>query len=228
MSAEQTFAPTQLPVVAAARTVEVREQARVAGHAAGWAAGARAAADAATLAAQRVADRAAAAEADARARLTEALRTLGAASGAAAAREGGVVTDATATIVALALDLAEVVIGVELADGERSARAALVRALSVPVPGAPVVVRLNPEDRGLLDDLCDVDELMLPVGVTLADDPTLERGDAVSELPTGHLDARLRPAVARLRTVLEEMLAEGEGLDELLGTSGVLTRDGAR
>ncbi|QIK84306.1 FliH/SctL family protein [Sanguibacter sp. HDW7] len=228
MSAEQTFAPTQLPVVAAARTAEVRERARVAGHAAGWAAGARAAADAASLAAQRVAERAAAAEEDARARLGEALCTLGAASGAAAAREGGVVEDATATVVALALDLAVVVVGVELADDERSARAALARALAVPAPATPVAVRLHPADRALLRELCDTDELALPASVTLVDDASLERGDAVSELPTGHLDARLRPAVERLRTLLEEMLAEGEGLDELLAASGALTRGGAR
>jgi len=222
MSAEPTFAAAQLPVVAASRTAEIREQARVAGHAAGWAAGARAAAEAAEAAARRVAERAAAAEADAHERLADALRTLGAAAGAAAARETGVVSDQAAALVTLALDLAEAIVGVELADGERSARAALARALALPVPAATVTVRLNPDDHARLRDLLADGTLTVPDGVTLADDPALEPGDAVSELPDGHLDARLGAAAARLRTVLEEAVAERDGLEDLLAASGAL------
>lgn len=216
MSAEHVFAPAQLAVVSETRTASVRESARVAGHAAGWSAGARAAADAAAAAAQRVAQRTEAAEAEARARVNDALRTLGAAAGAAAAREAGVVEDATATLVALALELAEAIVGVELSNDELSARAALARALELPAATGPVVVRLNPADLLHVRTMCARGDLDLPAHVTLADDASLERGDAVSELPTGHLDARLGTALQRLRAALEECLADGSRLDELL------------
>lgn len=217
MSAERVFAPTQLPAASAGTSV-VREQARVAGYAAGWAAGSRAASEAAQHAAQRVAVRAADAEDEARARLGDALRTLGAAAGAAASRESSVLADATATIVLLALDLAEAIIGVELADGERSARSTLARALTATAPGETVVVRLNPHDHLELQEACADRSLELPAGVSLVDDATLARGDAVSELPSGHLDARLGPAVERLREALDELVSEGDNLGEILAT----------
>ncbi|MGP7960198.1 FliH/SctL family protein [Sanguibacter sp. A247] len=217
MSIEHVFAPAQLAVVSESRTASVRESARVAGHAAGWAAGARAAADAAVAAAQRVAQRTEAAEADARARLNDALRTLGAAAGAAASREAGVVEDATATLVALAIDLAEAIVGVELSRDEFSARAALTRALELPATTGPVVVRLNPTDLAHVRAMCERGDHALPAHVTLAEDATLERGDAVSELPTGHLDARLGTAMARLRAALEESVADASRLPDLLG-----------
>lgn len=94
-----------------------------------------------------------------------------------------------------AIALAEAIIGVELRDDADSARAALARALGHPERSAVSVVRLNPGDLAAV--------MNLPIeGVTLVADQTLARGDAIAELPSGFLDARIDAALERARAEL--------------------------
>lgn len=170
---------------------------RVAGHAAGYAAGLRAAG--AELTGQK-----AALDAEHRAallhdgaRTDRAIAVLTAAVFALDSRLLPVVTDAQDAIAAAALDLAETIIGTELADGERSAGAALARALAVVDPATITTIRLNPLDLGVLDET-----VRAVSGVSFTADASLARGDAIADLSLGFLDARIATAVARARAAI--------------------------
>ena len=224
MSPEPGFATTQLAVVSDARTQQVREQARVGGYAAGWAEGTRAAAVAAQRAAERVAERVEEERAVARAQVDAALATLASAARAVNDRTIPVVEESHELIVRLALDLAEAIVGVELSSSERSARSALARALAVPAGTEIVAIRLNPQDLAHLDLLAGAAAkagvVGVPDGVELVADATLAPGDAISDLPTGYLDARVATGAARLRAAVEQALDSGEPLVEQAVAAG--------
>jgi len=170
---------------------------RAAGHAAGYASGLRAAG--AELAGQKAAldaEHRAALLHDA-ARTDRAIAVLTSAAAALDSRLLPVVTDAQDAIAASALDLAEAIIGETLADGERSAKAALTRALAAVDPATITTVRLNPLDLGVLDET-----VRAAAGVSFTADASIARGDAIAELPLGYLDARIGTAVARARAAI--------------------------
>jgi flagellar biosynthesis/type III secretory pathway protein FliH len=169
------------------------EQARAAGWSAGWAAGTRAAAQAAqeqreSLHAQHVA-----AEAARDAQVAAALTVLRRAAEAAAARAVPVLEEAADTLDEGAVVLAQAVLGAELSDDDARARAALARALRLPLDAGTPTVRLHPADLAVLTAA----GVPLPTGVQLQADGSLRPGDAVSELPDGFLDARISTAVER-------------------------------
>ena len=206
MSPEATtrFEPSQLVGRRDPLTDDRTEQARTAGYAAGWAAGARAAAEHAAeqrrqisadndeVRSERAADHAA---------LVAALQR---ACVMASARTAPVLAEAQHALQTAALELAEVLLGVELADGERSARAALHRALSLPAEVGPLTVRLHPRDAQIIHTAVADGELNLPDDVIVRGDPNLAAGDAISVHEDGYLDARIATAVARVRDVLSE------------------------
>ena len=191
------FRPTALevPDVDAA----AHEAARAAGFAAGYAAGARVAAATAAEESVRVAAARAEAEADAAAALAAALAVLRSAAAAAQARTVPVLAEAEALLHAGALELARAVLGIELSDAERSARAALARVLSRPHAPEAVTIHLNPRDLAALR-ATGADEV--PDGVELVDDPALAPGDAVARHPDGYLDARIGAALERAAAAL--------------------------
>jgi flagellar assembly protein FliH len=209
-------APTKVvfPRVEPSGPSETQDRGYIHGHAAGYAAGLRAAAvDRARLASQLQAEHEAAA-ASAREATEQALALLSAAAGAFQQRFTLVLRDAEAVLAESAVELAEAVLAYELDDGDRTARAALRRALSGggdgrqgsdPIQGsrtgaAPEVaaVRLNPADIAILRAA----GLTESAGVELVPDPALARGDAMAQYPQGWLDARLGTAMARARAAL--------------------------
>jgi flagellar biosynthesis/type III secretory pathway protein FliH len=198
------LAPVDGVLQGAPRTAVQAEQARAAGWSAGWAAGTRAAAEAAQ--AQRAALEAehVSAEAARDARVTAALAVLRRAAEAAAARAVPVLEDAAATLDEGAVVLAQAVLGTELADDEDRARAALARALSLPLDAGITAVRLHPTDLATLAAA----DVAAPAGVQLVADASLHPGDAVSELPDGFLDARISTAVER---ALHALAGLGDG-----------------
>ncbi|TRW45625.1 FliH/SctL family protein [Georgenia yuyongxinii] len=208
MSAEPAFAPATF----AAATPTSRAAASTAsasGYAAGYAAGFNAGSKAAAVAAaeaerRREADEiahAARRAADAETALTVLAQT----AAAARARTAPVIGDALETVVRAAVELAEALLGAELADDDTSARTALTRALTEAGEDDVVRVRLNPEDHAHLRTMLEAQPgtLDIPAGIELVPDPSLARGDAVSELTEGFLDARLGSALARARAALE-------------------------
>lgn len=192
----------QLPGTGRAHAQE-RSAGYAAGYAAGWAAGSRAAAaEAEALRAGLVAEHVAAEQAR-DAEVARSVAALAAAARGADARALPVVDGLRGALVAAAVALAEAVLGRELADGG-SVATALARVLAAPADLGSQTVRLNPADHGEITALLAAGSVELPAGVTVAADPRLGPGDAVSEHPTGYLDAQLATALDRARRALAE------------------------
>lgn len=176
-----------------------------AGYSAGWSAGTRAAAREAEAQRRQLAAEAATHAQEHAAAVRQALALLAQAADAIRRRTAPVVADAHDVLTAGAVQLAEALLGAELRDDDASARAALRRALAVGEEEDVVRVRLHPDDlahlRATMHRLPA--DLQPPAGVELLPDPSLQRGDAVSELTEGFLDARLTKAIARVRAALE-------------------------
>nr|WP_297423432.1 FliH/SctL family protein [uncultured Actinotalea sp.] len=197
------FRPAFLPVASAA-TAEAAERARSAGFAAGFAAGARAAAEETAALRTRLAAEHLAAEGARQDAVGGALGVLERAVAAAAGRTAPVVDDARRTLLEAALALAEAVLQRELTPGPAGARALLDRALAVPADLGVHTIRLHPADLAHVRAVLASGERSLPDGVALVADPRLRPGDAVSEHPTGYLDAQISTALDRARRALLE------------------------
>lgn len=198
--------PTSTAGSAAPTTAGVDARARAAGYAAGWTAGARAAAEAGAEQQRRLAEQHDRAEAERDAALDDALGLLERAVVAASSRTVPVLEEARRSVYAAALDLASAILQRELVPGPGSADALLDRALALPVDVGVHTVRLHPRDVAAVEALLTAGTRTLPPGVALVGDPRLAVGDAVSEHPTGLLDARIGTALDRARQVLLEDL----------------------
>lgn len=199
MSTDAGFASLAFPSLRDRGRESLEARARVSGHAAGYAAGLKAAAI-------ELARRTAALEAEAQRsalenarRIAEALATVDAATRALDARLAPVLIQAQDALAAASVDIAEAIIGRELASAPDSALSALKRALNHAETDAVVTVRMNPADLAALDD-----DTRAAVGVGLHADASLSPGDAVAELPNGYLDARIGAALDRVRAALME------------------------
>jgi flagellar assembly protein FliH len=167
------------------------------GHTAGYTAGLRkAAAEAEARRAGMEAEHAAVL-AHALARTDRALAALAAAVAALDAAVVPVLADSQDTLVAAALDLAEAILGRELADEETSARAALARAIAGTHPAGARTVRMHPADLSVLNEA-----ERATAGVVFVGDLSVNRGDAFTEFETGYLDARIASALDRAREAL--------------------------
>jgi flagellar assembly protein FliH len=194
MSTNATFSSLTYPSLLTAGAEEEIERARVHGHAAGYAAGLRAAEAEAALLGERARLEREALRSDAATALASALSALEAAAQRVSETSELVLADADASLTAAAIELAESILGRELSSDASSARAAIARVLSV-VDEQPVLdVRLSPVDLAVITagDL-------FPARVQLIGDASLERGDAVVDVPSGRVDARISSALDRAR-----------------------------
>lgn len=175
---------------------DVLEQARAqgrtegfeAGHAEGLAAGLAAAAEQAGE--QRAHDAAA---------VSSALAALDRALAATSAAGAEAVAELEAALVAGAVELAEALVGRELALSSDPGRDALVRALAMAEGDDPAVVHLHPDDLAVLGDHAD---LAPGRELRFVADPGVERGGCLVQLGDGSVDARLSSALQRVREVL--------------------------
>ena len=199
MSTDAEFSTLTYPALRNARQDDRDDRARAGGHAAGYAAGLRAAeAEVAAHIARLDAEHAAAVS-HARARTDRAVAVLAAACAALDSRTVPVLEAAHAILAEGAIQLAEAVVASEFSDAGTAAASALHRALASVDASGVHVVRLNPDDLGVLDA-----DLLAATGVTFVADPSLARGDAVTEFADGYLDSRISSAVSRARTAIEE------------------------
>lgn len=137
--------------------------------------------------------------ADCEARTGHVLATLVAAVAALEAATVPVITEVQDSLAASSLDLAEAILARELADTEKSARAALARALAVPPEVGTRTIHMHPADLCVLDDA-----IRDSAGVLFVADDSLTPGDAFTEFKAGYLDARIRTALDRARAALLE------------------------
>ncbi|MDQ1589308.1 MAG: flagellar assembly protein FliH [Microbacteriaceae bacterium] len=197
MSTETGFSRVAFPVLRDGIGSRLAAEARVIGHSAGYSDGLRAAV-------RELDERRSMLEAEyaellqnERVKLDRRVAALDAAAAALAQRTVPLLVDAQDALAGAAIDLAEAILGLELATGENSLRSALARALGDVDAELVHTVRLNPDDLAEMDD--DVRER---TGVRFAPDPTLERGDAVTQFPGGYLDARIGTALERAKAAL--------------------------
>ncbi|WP_160141000.1 MULTISPECIES: FliH/SctL family protein [Cryobacterium] len=176
----------------------VDEQSRARGHAAGYAEGLRAAAQAVDARMARLDAEHAAVVLRGQAEIDRAIVLLGAAAAALDERTVPVLREAEATLVATALELAEAILGHELSDAGNSSRFALGRALDHAADDTPHTVRMNPEDLDVIDRATRE-----RAGVRFTADPSLVRGDAITEFADGFLDARISTALERAKAALQ-------------------------
>jgi flagellar assembly protein FliH len=187
-------------------TDRVRAQARATGYAEGWGEGRRAAQVAAQAVAQQHAASARVADL-ARAAAFE--RAVAGVVGAVTAMERRVVPDIAALedrVLGAAWQIAEALLGRELAAATEPGRDALCRAMSLVPADGPVTVLLNPDDYLILTGTATPEYEYTHEGrrVLLRPTPGLRTGDAVAECAATTVDARLASAVERVRKALGE------------------------
>jgi len=202
------------PLTTSAPDEPATDAARAAGFAAGYAAGARRAAVDAAAQAAAVAQQVAADAQAVRAAHSRALAVLAAATDAVRGLTAPVLASVTASVHAAGLELAQAVLGVELADHERSARAALVRVLAAEPGAGPVRVHLHPADLAALGPDAT------PAGLELVGDASLAPGDAVAHLADGQLDARVASALDRARAALTQVTSDDAATADALTGAG--------
>lgn len=197
--------PAVFPTVRDTRS-STYERGYTEGHAAGYTAGLRRAECEAAAVRERLADESAQRLRELDSAVAHRLAALEAAAGALAARTAPVLAESEEILLASALHLAAAVLGVELHDGETSARAALRRVLGARREDEVVapVIRMHPDDLAVLGP-----ETLAATALDFVPDAALERGDAVARYPHGFLDARIGTALDRARIALLETGTDG-------------------
>ncbi|MBT9254941.1 flagellar assembly protein FliH [Phycicoccus sp. MAQZ13P-2] len=171
------------------------------GREAGIAAGRREAAAEQVAWLERAEAAAAAERAEHARRVTAALTGIGRAAEDAVA--GLTVRDVLTTAAALAVDIAEALVGHHLEVDGCAARDAVARALTEVPRGGTVLVRLNPDDAELLAASAEDLGALAPTSVLeVVADPTVERGGCLADVGDRTVDAQLSSALTRVREVL--------------------------
>lgn len=199
-SAGAGFRPAVFTEMGGASTEAGKESSasRVQGYAAGYAAGLRAAEEQSRALRQQLSEAHDRAQRERQRTLDAAVSSLAAAADALNRRTAPVIEEARGTLADTALELAEAVLAMELLDTAHGARAALARALDGIDTRSVHSVRMNAEDIAALPPGAAETS-----GVRVVADPALLRGDAMTEFEDGFLDARIREALARCRSVLQ-------------------------
>ena len=125
---------------------------------------------------------------------------LGAAAADLYEREATARVDLEDQVVNVAFEIAQVLVGHELAHTEQAGRGAIARALAFAPEQGHVVARLHPDDLAALGD---PDGLAPGRSLVVVADPGLRPGDCVVDVNGCHIDARLDPALERIRAVLD-------------------------
>ena len=202
----QRFAPSPLSAPPSADARAAAAAGRASGYAAGWAQGSAAAAVREGELRSQLEAQAQAQREQLTARVQAALAALEVAAEEMRQRTAPAVQDACDLLAATAVELAEVVVGREVADDPERGRTALQRALAAAPEHDQVVVRLNPDDLAVLKRTGEpADELLAGGtrrGLELLPDPALAAGDALADFPGGQVDARISTALERMRSSL--------------------------
>lgn len=131
--------------------------------------------------------------------VADVIERLNAASERIAQEHTGVLTEIESRIIDLACALAETIVGHELSASTNPGRDALVRALQFAPETGHVHVRMHPGDAELLGDVAST---LGRRSLTVTSDSTLTTGDCIVDIDSTRIDARIAPALARIKDVL--------------------------
>jgi flagellar assembly protein FliH len=133
--------------------------------------------------------------------LRSTLDQLRAAADALGTEHRSIVADIEARVVDIAVAVATELVGHDLAHSDERGREALARALRFAPEGAPVVARLHPDDVATAD-LESVHAELGSRNLSIVADTTLRPGDCIVDVGATRIDARIAPAIERVRAVL--------------------------
>jgi flagellar assembly protein FliH len=180
-----------------------KQEARTAGYAEGWAQGQRAAALEAEAATERARAGELTHEQRRNAALAQAVNALGRAVTGLETQLMPTLHELQETVLALAFELAESIVGRAMDDPEGRGADALRRAMAAAPERGDIVVSLHPDDyRNLVGTATDADYNYGGRPVHLRPDPALRPGDAVAETGFTTVDASIAAAVQRAREAL--------------------------
>jgi flagellar assembly protein FliH len=108
--------------------------------------------------------------------------------------------DVEQQVVALAVELAESIIGCELRAFDDLSIASARKALSLSPDRGEAQLRVNPADRTLVAEALEGSDR--PGGISVVGDGSVERGSCVAMVGPLLVDAQIRTAVARIRDTL--------------------------
>jgi len=128
------------------------------------------------------------------------------------AREATARVEIEDQVINVAFEIAQVLVGHELAHTEQRGRDALARALAFAPEQGHVLARLHPDDLAAIGDPAD---LAPGRSVALVPDASLHPGDCIVDIAGCRIDASLDATIARIRAVLDpgELPALESGAD---------------
>jgi flagellar assembly protein FliH len=131
--------------------------------------------------------------------LGQLVERLGREADALAVREATARTDIEDEVVRVAMQIAEVIVGHDLAEPDGRGRDAIARALSLAPAHGEITARLHPADIAVLGDAAT---LAPGRALAIVPDPSLTPGDCVLDVASCRIDARVSAAIERAREVL--------------------------
>ncbi|MEM9041886.1 MAG: FliH/SctL family protein [Actinomycetota bacterium] len=119
------------------------------------------------------------------------------------------VAEIESAVVELSVEIAEAVIGREIANGDVVIES-LRRSLALVPSDQPPVVRVHPDDAGVAAEALEAGLVSASPDIELVGDPSIERGGTVVDCGPAHIDGQIGPALARIRATLGgDLLAHG-------------------
>ena len=116
---------------------------------------------------------------------------------------GHIIEEIQRQTIALAVDIAETLVGHEIAAAANPGLDALTRALQLAPTAKVLSAQLHPDDFATLSLSPDWERFDLQ-GLSIIENPSLQRGDCIVDADATRIDARIAPALQRVRETIAQ------------------------